>query len=69
MVSKCANSACKETFTYFGTGELLVKTSPVTGHQELFWLCQDCATEWQIPLDLIPLRLPKLRGGNKAAAA
>ena len=56
MVSRCANPECKTKFTYFGTGELLVKTSPVTGQQELFWLCQRCATEWNVPSDLVPLK-------------
>jgi len=55
MVSKCANPECNNKFTYFGTGELLVKTSPISGHQELFWLCQRCAADWAIPDDLVPL--------------
>ena len=69
MVSKCVNPACDVKFTYFGTGELLVKTSRVTGHQELFWLCQRCATEWQIPMDLMPLNAAKSNRKEKSAAA
>lgn len=69
MVSKCANPECKTKFTYFGTGELLVKTSPASGRQELFWLCQRCATEWQMPTDLAPLKTEKIRIRNKANAA
>jgi len=70
MVSKCVNPACDVKFTYFGTGELLVKVSPATGHQELFWLCQRCASEWQTPTDLIPLSAanPESKKKNKAAA-
>ena len=67
MVSKCVNPACDVKFTYFGTGELRVKTSPETGHQELFWLCQRCATEWRIPTDLIPLHAANRK--QKSAAA
>lgn len=69
MVSKCVNSACDVKFTYFGTGELLVKTNAVTGLQELFWLCQRCATEWQIPVDLIPLNAAKANRKQKSIAA
>ena len=69
MVSKCVNPACDVKFTYFGTGELLVKTSPVTGHQELFWLCQRCATEWQVPMDLVRLHAAKPDRKEKGAAA
>lgn len=69
MVSKCVNPACYVKFTYFGTGELLVKTSPATGYQELFWLCQRCATEWQIPTDLLPLSASKAASRRKIAAA
>jgi hypothetical protein len=71
MVSKCANPACDVKFTYFGTGELLVKMSPATGHQELFWLCQRCATEWRMPMDLIPLSAanPQQQKRKKNAAA
>ena len=69
MVSKCANPECKSKFTYFGTGELLVKTNPATGHQELFWLCQGCATEWNLPGDLIPLKAGKVPVGSKMTAA
>lgn len=69
MVSKCANPECNTKFTYFGTGELLVKTSRATGRQELFWLCQRCATEWQMPTDLAPLKAEKIRDPKKATAA
>jgi len=69
MVSKCVNPACEVKFTYFGTGELLVKTSPVTGPQELFWLCQRCATEWQIPMDMISFKATNARVKRKTAAA
>lgn len=69
MVSKCVNPACEVKFTYFGTGELLVKTNPVTGVQELFWLCQRCATEWQIPLDLVRLHATEPDRKQKGAAA
>ena len=68
MVSKCVNPACDVKFTYFGTGELLLKTSRVTGRQELFWLCQRCATEWQIPTDLVPLHAAKPDQKKGAAA-
>jgi len=66
MVAKCANAACNGRFTYFGTGELLVKTSPVTGQQEPFWLCQRCAGDWQVPDDMTPLKSTSKR---KRAAA
>ena len=69
MVSKCVNPACDVKFTYFGTGELLLKTSRVTGHQELFWLCQRCATEWQIPMDLVLLHAAKPDRRENGAAA
>lgn len=69
MVSKCVNPACEAKFTYFGTGELLVKTNHITGHQELFWLCQRCATEWRIPIDLIPLHEAKIDRNQRSAAA
>jgi hypothetical protein len=69
MVSKCVNPTCKERFTYFGTGELLVKTSPATGRQELFWLCEQCATEWQKPSELMPLKPAGARTSRKTAAA
>lgn len=55
MVSTCVNPVCNAKFTYFGTGELLVKVSPRTGRQELFWICQRCATEWQMPEELVPI--------------
>jgi len=69
MVSKCANPACDVKFTYFGTGELLVKVSPASGHQELFWLCEQCATEWQAPMDMIPLSAANPQPNKKKAAA
>ena len=69
MVSKCANPVCIERFTYFGTGELLVKTSPSTGKQELFWLCQQCATEWHKPTELVPVERAKILAGRKSAVA
>ena len=68
MVAKCANPACEGRFTYFGTGELLVKTSPLTGHQELFWLCQRCAGEWHVPDDMVPLK-PERASVNKRKSA
>lgn len=72
MVSKCANPECNTKFTYFGTGELLVKTGSVSGHQELFWLCQRCTTEWTIPDDLVPLPVKERKvsvRANRIAAA
>lgn len=66
MVSKCANPECNTKFTYFGTGELLVKTSSFFGHQELFWVCHRCATEWQIPDDLVPLSMKDKKVSAKA---
>jgi hypothetical protein len=68
MVAKCANTACDQRFTYFGTGELLVKTHPATGQQELFWLCQRCAGEWQAPAEMIPLIRPKSSVGKRKTA-
>jgi len=68
MVAKCANPACNGRFTYFGTGELLVRTSPISGHQELFWLCERCAGEWQAPEDMTPLR-PAMVSANKRKRA
>ena len=69
MVARCANPECNGRFTYFGTGELLVKTSPVTGQQELFWLCQRCAGEWQIPEEMTPLKAAASASKRKTAAA
>ena len=69
MVAKCANPVCNGRFTYFGTGELLVRTSPVTGHQELFWLCQQCAGEWQVPDDMLPLEPERSSAGKRKRAA
>jgi len=69
MVAKCANTACDGRFTYFGTGELLVQTSPVTGHQELFWLCERCAGEWQLPEGMIPLKPERSSVGKRKKAA
>jgi hypothetical protein len=69
MVSKCANPECKTKFTYFGTGELLVKNSPITGRQELFWLCQRCATDWNAPGDFVPLKGEDRRIRKKITAA
>jgi hypothetical protein len=68
MVSKCVNPQCDKKFTYFGTGELLVKTNSTTGHQELFWLCERCATEWNIPPDLSPMERDKPQDTKRAAA-
>lgn len=69
MVAKCANPVCNGKFTYFGTGELLVKTSAVTGYQELFWLCQRCAGEWQVPEDVLPLKSKRASAKPRSAAA
>ena len=69
MVSKCVNPACDVKFTYFGTGELLVKSNPITGHQELFWLCQRCATGFQVPMDMVPLSEAEPNRTEKSAAA
>lgn len=66
MVSKCLNPECPEKFIYFGSGELLVKTNSATGHQELFWVCDRCALEWQTPPDLVPLPFQAL--SRRAAA-
>ena len=71
MVAKCINPSCMERFTYFGRGELLLKTSPATGHQELFWMCENCVKHWQPPADLIPMSVASsgVTGKKKATAA
>jgi hypothetical protein len=68
MVAKCINPSCAEQFTYFGRGELLLKCSAVTGYQELFWMCERCASAWQPPVGLVPMRLAAF-GTKKGAAA
>jgi hypothetical protein len=65
MVAKCVNPSCSERFTYFGRGELLLKSSAVTGYQELFWICERCKLVWQPPIDLVPMGVASLATKTK----
>jgi hypothetical protein len=69
MMANCINPSCTERFTYFGRGELVLKSSPVTGYQELFWMCERCAKDWQIPADLMSMRIASLGTKRRRAAA
>jgi hypothetical protein len=68
---KCVNPSCSERFAYFGRGELLLKSSPATGYQELFWMCDRCALDWPSPADLVPMRIASsgIRAKKRIAAA
>ena len=61
MLSKCANSACFNSFRYFHQGKLFrmamsAENHPEggsaakksAGHTEFFWLCEECSSEMTV---------------------
>jgi hypothetical protein len=58
-VSKCARPECNSSFVRFGDGQLFVfpvadpKAWDLPDHarQKVFWLCEDCCSEYYVRLD------------------
>jgi hypothetical protein len=61
MLSKCANSACSNSFRYFHQGKLFRMAMPAENHAEggtaakksashieFFWLCEECRLEMTV---------------------
>ncbi len=61
MVNWCVNSACRAEFKFLQSGDFYALERP-DASPEFFWLCPECASQFELHLDAQGCVSPRLRG-------